>query len=92
MTIPDITIAVDGYSSTGKSSFAKLVARKFGFLYLDSGALYRAVTLFAQENGLISPEDEISPALEQALKSLEVRFGQDGQVRVEVPAIDFGGF
>lgn len=82
MTIPDITIAVDGYSSTGKSSFAKLVARKFGFLYLDSGALYRAVTLFAQENGLISPEDEISPALEQALKSLEVRFGQDGRTYV----------
>ena len=46
--IPDITIAVDRFSSTGKSSFAKEVAKKFSFLYLDSGALYRGVTLFAQ--------------------------------------------
>ena len=44
MTIPDITIAVDGYSSTGKSTFAKMVAKEFGFLYLDSGAMYRGVT------------------------------------------------
>ena len=35
MNIPDITIAVDGYSSTGKSTFARLIARRFGFLYLD---------------------------------------------------------
>ena len=52
MTLPDITIAVDGFSATGKSTFAKLVAKDFGFLYLDSGAMYRAVTLFAQENPL----------------------------------------
>lgn len=37
MNIPDIIIAIDGFSSTGKSSFAKLLARKIGFLYLDSG-------------------------------------------------------
>lgn len=48
-----IIIAIDGYSSTGKSSFAKLVAARFGLLYLDSGALYRAVTLFAMEGGFI---------------------------------------
>ena len=47
IAVPDIIIAVDGYSSTGKSSFAKELARTFGFLYLDSGALYRGVTLFA---------------------------------------------
>lgn len=52
MHIPDIKIAVDGYSSTGKSSFARLIAKEFSFLYLDSGALYRAVTLFAIRNGM----------------------------------------
>lgn len=77
MNIPDITIAIDGYSSTGKSSFAKLIAKRFGFQYLDSGALYRAVTLFAQESGLISADDVISPELEEALGSLEVHFGKD---------------
>lgn len=76
MNIPDIIIAVDGYSSTGKSSFAKLVAKKFGFTYLDSGALYRGVTLFAQEEGLISKIGRISPALEGALASLDLHFEQ----------------
>ena len=52
MHIPDIIIAIDGYSSTGKSSFAKIIADEFSFLYLDSGALYRGVTLFAMEAGL----------------------------------------
>ena len=53
MGIPDIIIAVDGYSSTGKSTFAKLVAQEFGFLYLDSGAMYRGVTLAGIEVGVI---------------------------------------
>ena len=52
MEIPNIIIAVDGYSSTGKSTFAKMVAAQFGFLYLDSGAMYRGVTLAAMEAGL----------------------------------------
>ena len=76
MQIPDITIAVDGYSSTGKSTFARLIAQTFGFLYLDSGAMYRGVTLFAQENGLISPDNVIDPALEKALETLDLHFGQ----------------
>ena len=59
MKIPDIIIAIDGYSSTGKSTFAKLIAKHFGFTYLDSGALYRAVTLFAMENGWISADKTI---------------------------------
>ena len=65
MTIPDITIAVDGYSSTGKSTFAKMVAKEFGFLYLDSGAMYRGVTLFAMEGGM-APDGKIN---EDALKT-----------------------
>ena len=43
MNVPDIIIAVDGFSATGKSTFAKMVAKEFGFLYLDSGAMYRGV-------------------------------------------------
>lgn len=78
MRIPDITIAVDGFSSTGKSSFARLAAAKFGFTYLDSGALYRVVTLFAQQESLISEDNVISPALKDALGTLEVHFAQDG--------------
>ena len=70
MNVPDIIIAIDGYSSTGKSSFAKLVARKFGFMYLDSGAMYRGVTLFARESGLISADNVVSADLEQALAGL----------------------
>ena len=76
MVIPDITIAVDGYSATGKSTFAKLVAKEFAFLYLDSGAMYRAVTLFAQENGMIDAEANIDlDALKAALdKGLNIHF------------------
>lgn len=78
IAVPDIIIAVDGCSSTGKSSFAKEVARTFGFLYLDSGALYRGVTLFAQEKGLISEDNLISDELEQALEGLDLHFGEGG--------------
>ena len=76
MTLPDITIAVDGFSATGKSTFAKLVAKDFGFLYLDSGAMYRAVTLFAQENGMIDADANIDlEALRKALdKGLDIHF------------------
>ncbi|MBT0608764.1 (d)CMP kinase [Aequorivita echinoideorum] len=62
-----ITIAIDGYSSTGKSTVAKQLADSLGYVYVDSGAMYRAVTLFALENNIISENyfDE-----EKLLKSL----------------------
>lgn len=79
MQIPDIIIAIDGYSSTGKSSFAKIVANEFSFLYLDSGALYRGVTLFAIENGFITDDCTIDvPGLDKALESLDLHFGTEG--------------
>ena len=72
---PDIIIAIDGYSSTGKSSFAKLIAKEFSYLYLDSGALYRAVTLYAMENGMISANGDIDvPALVSKLPELDIHF------------------
>ena len=79
MNIPDIIIAIDGYSSTGKSSFAKIIANEFSFLYLDSGALYRGVTLFAIENGFINDNCEIDvPGLEKALENFDLHFGEGG--------------
>lgn len=79
MHIPDIIIAVDGYSSTGKSSFAKSIAREFSFQFLDSGALYRAVTLFAMENGFIDNDCRIdAEALDSALDGLDIHFGDEG--------------
>ena len=79
MNLPDMIIAIDGYSSTGKSSFARLIADELGFLYLDSGALYRGVTLWAQENGVISPEGHIDiPALEKGLVGLDIHFEGHG--------------
>lgn len=78
MKVPDITIAVDGYSSTGKSTFAKLVASTFDFLYLDSGAMYRGVTLAAQEKGLIDKDCNIDEdGLRELLKDLDLHF-EDG--------------
>ena len=79
MLIPDIIIAIDGYSSTGKSSFAKIIANEFSFLYLDSGALYRGVTLFAIENGFIADDNTIAvPELTAALENLDLHFGNGG--------------
>lgn len=79
MHVPDIIIAVDGYSSTGKSSFAKEIAKEFSFLYLDSGALYRGVTLFAMENGFIDDDCRIDvEGLSEALPSLDLHFSDQG--------------
>ena len=79
MNIPDIIIAIDGYSSTGKSSFAKIIANEFSFLYLDSGALYRGVTLFAIENGFINDNCEIDVlGLDKALEDIDLHFGEGG--------------
>lgn len=79
MPAPDIIIAVDGYSSTGKSSFAKLIAADLGYVYLDSGALYRGVTLFAMENGFIDDSCVIDvPGLLKAMEGLDLHFENHG--------------
>ncbi len=77
MSIPDIIIAVDGYSSTGKSTFAKLVAAEFGFLYLDSGAMYRGVTLAGLEAGAIADGKIDEAALLPVMAPLELYFRRD---------------
>ncbi len=70
-----IIIAIDGYSSTGKSSFAKLVAKGLGYIYADSGALYRAVTYFAYTNGFIDDAGNIDKEnLAKVLPRIEITF------------------
>lgn len=79
MQIPDIIIAIDGYSATGKSTLAKLIASEYSFLYLDSGALYRAVTLFALEEKMIDAEGRIDEdLLRKKIDSLDVHFEFSG--------------
>ena len=74
-----ITIAIDGYSSCGKSTLARALARELGYLYIDSGAMYRAVTLFALEAGIATDDPA---ALQQLLPALHIRFEhQDHQNR-----------
>jgi len=69
-----IIIAIDGYSACGKSTTAKAVSRIFGFKYIDSGAMYRAVTYFFTENHIsISNPHEVT----KALKSFKVEFPSD---------------
>lgn len=68
MTPKRITIAIDGHSSTGKSTMAKMLAKRIGYAYVDTGAMYRAVTLFALRNGLIKRGKVDEAALKEHLK------------------------
>lgn len=67
-----ITIAIDGYSSCGKSTLAKQLASKLNYTYVDSGAMYRAITLFAIENGLASKEQVNERGLIAELNNIDV--------------------
>ena len=83
MSIPDIIIAVDGFSSTGKSTFAKLVAAEFAFLYLDSGAMYRGVTLAGLEAGVIANGQIDEAALLPVMALLDLHFRrEDGATKL----------
>lgn len=72
-----IIIAIDGYSSCGKSTMAKELARELGYIYVDTGAMYRCVTLYAIENGLFSGKSLDSDALEQRMDEIEIGFQRD---------------
>ena len=69
-----ITVAIDGFSSTGKSTIAKLIANKYNFIYVDTGAMYRAVTLFAMQNNLISNGFMDQTNLIKSLKEITLSF------------------
>lgn len=69
-----ITIAIDGFSSTGKSTVAKQLAKALGYIYVDSGAMYRAVTLYAMQNKLIDKDSFNKEQLITQLKDIEITF------------------
>lgn len=69
-----ITIAIDGFSSTGKSTLAKQLAKHLGYVYVDTGAMYRAIALFAMQNGFISHDSFDKEALIQKLPSIQLQF------------------
>lgn len=70
-----IIVAIDGFSSSGKSTMARQLARETGYLYVDSGAMYRAVTLYALRNGMVGPDRNLDvAALVGALPHIDVAF------------------
>lgn len=81
MTDSKINIALDGYSSCGKSTIAKRLARSLGYTYVDTGAMYRGVTLYALREGLFSGEEPMVEEIIHRLPRIEMRFAiyPDGQ-------------
>ncbi len=77
MTIKKIIIAIDGHSSCGKSTMAKSIAQELGYIYIDSGAMYRVVTLYALRNGLINNGVPDTKKLIAELKNIKITFKWD---------------
>ena len=69
-----ITIAIDGFSSCGKSTMAKDLAREIGYIYIDSGAMYRAVTLYSLQKGFFSEKGIDTEALKTAMPDIHISF------------------
>lgn len=69
-----ITIAIDGFSSSGKSTMAKDLAKDIGYIYIDSGAMYRAVTLYAMEHGLFNGDEIDTENLKDRLRDIYISF------------------
>ncbi|MDT0557656.1 (d)CMP kinase [Ichthyenterobacterium sp. W332] len=70
----NITIAIDGFSSTGKSTVAKLLAKALGYIYVDSGAMYRAVTFYAMQHNFIEENYLFEEALVKSLDDIFISF------------------
>ncbi|MCI1681820.1 MAG: (d)CMP kinase [Bacteroides sp.] len=69
-----IIIAIDGFSSCGKSTMAKDLAREIGYIYIDSGAMYRAVTLYSLENGIFKDKEIDTKRLQKEIKEIHISF------------------
>jgi len=69
-----ITIAIDGFSSTGKSTIAKLIAKKYNYIYVDTGAMYRAVSLFAKQHNFVGNDFLDKEKLISNLKDISLSF------------------
>lgn len=86
----NLIIAIDGFSSCGKSTMAKSLAKKLGYIYIDSGAMYRAVTLYCLKNGLIenSVVNEIELNEQIADINVDFRKGQDGSPETYINGVN----
>ncbi len=69
-----IIVAIDGYSSCGKSTMAKELAKNVGYVYVDTGAMYRAVSLFGLRNGIITDDTIDETRLQQAMHNIQIDF------------------
>ena len=76
-----IIVAIDGHSSCGKSTMAKALARKIGYTYVDTGAMYRAVTLFAIRNGLFTTDGIDTSTLAREMENIHISFKSDAEGR-----------
>ena len=84
-----IIVAIDGHSSCGKSTMAKWLARKVGYIYVDTGAMYRTVTLFAIRNGFITPDARIDEeGLKKALNDVEIGFQLDPDTKLPLACLN----
>lgn len=77
MIMKNYVIAIDGVSSAGKSTLAKQLAKELGFTYIDSGAMYRAVTLYALKNNIIGKNHFDKDKLKNSLKNISISFELD---------------
>lgn len=99
-----LIIAIDGYSSCGKSTFARAIARELNYIYIDSGAMYRAVTLYAMRRGFISGEKLNQEGIIRELNEIHIEFIYNpdldeyetylnsGNVEREIRGIEVSGF
>ena len=99
-----ITIAIDGFSSTGKSTLAKQLAKYLGYVFVDTGAMYRAVTLFALQNNFISKDFFDKQSLINSIPSIKLLFHfnpdlgfaemylNDKNVETEIRTLEVSGF
>lgn len=69
-----IVIAIDGFSSNGKSTMAKSLAKQIGYIYIDSGAMYRAVTLYCLQQGLFNGNELNESELQNEIKNIKIEF------------------
>lgn len=78
-----ITIAIDGHLSCGKSTMAKDLAREIGYVYIDSGAMYRAVTYYCLQHDLFTEDSVKMDALQAAMKDIHINFRLNAEGRPE---------
>ena len=83
-----ITIAIDGFSSSGKSNMAKVLAKNIGYAYIDTGAMYRAVTLYCIDNGLIDSDNVNTAQLEKKINDIAISFSVDPETGASVTMLN----